>query len=55
MSVTVTKDMLVFNTDKYGIYKHPKEGYCLIEEGYARWMSARQAKALIKMTKDGAK
>ena len=49
--VTVTKDMLIFHTDKYGIYKHPKQGYCIIENGYARWMPARQAKSLIKMVK----
>lgn len=48
-STTVTKDMLIWNNGRSGMYKSP-QGYVLVEysTGVCRWMSTRQAKQFMK-------
>ena len=57
MTEKVTKEMLVCGDEQCGLYKHPKEGYVLIEysTGDARFMPARQAKNWIKIQSERAK
>ena len=54
MSVTITNDMMVWNDSTKGLYKHPKEGYVLIDHstGDGRWMPTRQAKNWLKIMGD---
>ena len=54
MSVTITKDMQVWHDERCGMYKHPKQGYVLVEfsTGDGRWMPVRQAKNFLKIMAD---